>query len=205
MEWYGPRLLFIPKQWFINNLQNQSELHYISKGLFCVIARQTWHVGFSFTFQDWYTKVLDACGLAMDLQQLSHGDLTEIGERGITLSGGRRWKGNNLGGTVVMIEDKPVGWDGERFAGWSHWIGEPHCRPWLCIVTRVKVNVIELDNWLAEHSSVEGPRSLFDGLAQMEIVVQIVSISRQHKAAVSFVLTFTFQPSGARVQYEIAK
>ena len=41
--------------------------------------------------QDWYTQVLDACGLAMDLQQLSHGDLTEIGERGITLSGGRRW------------------------------------------------------------------------------------------------------------------
>ena len=41
--------------------------------------------------EDWYTQVLDACGLAMDLQQLSHGDLTEIGERGITLSGGRRW------------------------------------------------------------------------------------------------------------------
>ena len=39
---------------------------------------------------DWYTKVLDACGLAMDLQQLSHGDLTEIGERGITLSGGQK-------------------------------------------------------------------------------------------------------------------
>ena len=38
--------------------------------------------------QDWYTQVLEACGLAMDLQQLSHGDLTEIGERGITLSGG---------------------------------------------------------------------------------------------------------------------
>lgn len=39
---------------------------------------------------DWYTQVLDACGLAMDLQQLSHGDLTEIGERGITLSGGQK-------------------------------------------------------------------------------------------------------------------
>eukprot|EP00435_Cladocopium_sp_Y103_P072026 s185_g39.t1 len=38
--------------------------------------------------EDWYTQVLEACGLAMDLQQLSHGDLTEIGERGITLSGG---------------------------------------------------------------------------------------------------------------------
>lgn len=38
--------------------------------------------------QEWYTTVLEACGLATDLKQLAHGDLTEIGERGITLSGG---------------------------------------------------------------------------------------------------------------------
>ncbi len=49
--------------------------------------------GQNFTFQDWYTKVLDACGLKMDLQQLSHGDFTEIGERGITLSGGPMVRG----------------------------------------------------------------------------------------------------------------
>ncbi|CAK9072989.1 unnamed protein product [Durusdinium trenchii] len=39
---------------------------------------------------EWYTTVLEACGLATDLKQLAHGDLTEIGERGITLSGGQK-------------------------------------------------------------------------------------------------------------------
>ena len=38
---------------------------------------------------DWYGKVLDACCLRPDLEQLGEaGDLTEIGERGVTLSGG---------------------------------------------------------------------------------------------------------------------
>ena len=50
-----------------------------------------------FRREDWYTQVLDACGLAMDLQQLSHGDLTEIGERGITLSGGEVDGSTDLG------------------------------------------------------------------------------------------------------------
>lgn len=40
--------------------------------------------------EDWYSQVLEACGLATDLQQLAHGDMTEIGERGITLSGGQK-------------------------------------------------------------------------------------------------------------------
>ncbi|KAG2502525.1 hypothetical protein BBO99_00009807, partial [Phytophthora kernoviae] len=37
-----------------------------------------------------YEKVLDACALTADLQSLSAGDATEIGERGINLSGGQK-------------------------------------------------------------------------------------------------------------------
>ncbi|EGZ11462.1 abcc transporter [Phytophthora sojae] len=37
-----------------------------------------------------YEKVLDACALTSDLQSLPAGDLTEIGERGVNLSGGQQ-------------------------------------------------------------------------------------------------------------------
>jgi len=38
----------------------------------------------------WYEKVINACCLDKDLQQLESGDLTEIGGRGVNLSGGQR-------------------------------------------------------------------------------------------------------------------
>ncbi|KAK6061257.1 ABC transporter, ATP-binding protein [Cooperia oncophora] len=37
-----------------------------------------------------YNRVLDACSLYPDLQMLPHGDMTEIGEKGINLSGGQK-------------------------------------------------------------------------------------------------------------------
>lgn len=40
--------------------------------------------------QERYDKVVDACGLARDLQILAAGDQTEIGEKGIALSGGQK-------------------------------------------------------------------------------------------------------------------
>lgn len=39
---------------------------------------------------DWYQRVLVACELQEDLKQLSGGDLTDVGERGISLSGGQK-------------------------------------------------------------------------------------------------------------------
>ncbi|KAG8976539.1 hypothetical protein FRB90_009112, partial [Tulasnella sp. 427] len=40
--------------------------------------------------QAWYDLVLDACALRQDIALLKDGDQTEVGEKGITLSGGQR-------------------------------------------------------------------------------------------------------------------
>ncbi|KAF2084152.1 ABC multidrug transporter-like protein [Saccharata proteae CBS 121410] len=44
--------------------------------------------------QDWYDAVVDACALRADFDMLPNGDLTEIGERGITVSGGQKQRLN---------------------------------------------------------------------------------------------------------------
>lgn len=44
--------------------------------------------------RSWYDKVVEACALRPDLDMLPHGDMTEIGERGITVSGGQKQRLN---------------------------------------------------------------------------------------------------------------
>ncbi|KAF3387629.1 Oligomycin resistance ATP-dependent permease YOR1 [Penicillium rolfsii] len=44
--------------------------------------------------ESWYEQVIDACALAPDLEILPNGDSTEIGERGITVSGGQKQRLN---------------------------------------------------------------------------------------------------------------
>ncbi|KAJ5681964.1 uncharacterized protein N7477_001904 [Penicillium maclennaniae] len=44
--------------------------------------------------EKWYNEVIDACALAPDFEILPNGDQTEIGERGITVSGGQKQRLN---------------------------------------------------------------------------------------------------------------
>ncbi|QQK41347.1 ABC transporter, integral membrane type 1 [Penicillium digitatum] len=44
--------------------------------------------------ETWYEQVIDACALTTDLEILPNGDQTEIGERGITVSGGQKQRLN---------------------------------------------------------------------------------------------------------------
>ncbi|OGE58016.1 hypothetical protein PENARI_c001G04781 [Penicillium arizonense] len=44
--------------------------------------------------ETWYEQVIDACALTPDLEILPNGDQTEIGERGITVSGGQKQRLN---------------------------------------------------------------------------------------------------------------
>ena len=47
-------------------------------------------IGESIYNEAWYDCVVHACSLEEDIAQLSHGDLTMVGSKGITLSGGQK-------------------------------------------------------------------------------------------------------------------
>ena len=58
----------------------------------------------------WYDQVIDACALRPDLEMLPHGDGTEIGERGITVSGGQKQRLNiaraiYFDSDIVLMDD----------------------------------------------------------------------------------------------------
>ncbi|KAL4888888.1 P-loop containing nucleoside triphosphate hydrolase protein [Aspergillus ambiguus] len=58
----------------------------------------------------WYEQVIDACALKPDLENLPDGDETEIGERGITVSGGQKQRLNiaraiYFNAELVLLDD----------------------------------------------------------------------------------------------------
>lgn len=58
----------------------------------------------------WYDDVVDACALRPDLDMLPNGDMTEIGERGITVSGGQKQRLNiaraiYFNADIVLMDD----------------------------------------------------------------------------------------------------
>ena len=60
--------------------------------------------------KNWYEAVVDACALRPDLDMLPYGDLTEIGERGITVSGGQKQRLNiaraiYFNSDIVLMDD----------------------------------------------------------------------------------------------------
>lgn len=58
----------------------------------------------------WYAQVIDTCALRPDLEMLPNSDLTEIGERGITISGGQKQRLNiaraiYFNSDIVLMDD----------------------------------------------------------------------------------------------------
>ena len=58
----------------------------------------------------WYDAVIEACALQPDLEILPNSDLTEIGERGITVSGGQKQRLNiaraiYFGSDIILLDD----------------------------------------------------------------------------------------------------
>lgn len=69
------------------------------------------NITFSQDFKrDWYEQVVEACALKPDFEMLPSGDLTEIGERGITVSGGQKQRLNiaraiYFNADIVLMDD----------------------------------------------------------------------------------------------------
>ena len=74
------------------NVEKHGKLSYVPQTPFILNQTLRDNILFGLPFDnDRYEKVLDACCLRPELEQLGDaGDLTEIGERGVTLSGGQK-------------------------------------------------------------------------------------------------------------------
>ena len=78
-----------------------------------------------------YKRVMKACALEEDVKNFSHGDLTEIGERGVNLSGGQKQR-IQLARAVyndadIYLLDDPLSSVDARVAAWllEHAISGP--------------------------------------------------------------------------------
>jgi ATP-binding cassette, subfamily C (CFTR/MRP), member 1 len=61
--------------------------------------------------EEWYTSVIRACDLQTDLDQLSRGDQTVVGSKGIKLSGGQKQRIVRLGPDfleIVLTDARPL-------------------------------------------------------------------------------------------------
>jgi len=81
----------VPAATPMTQVSTKGAVAYVSQTPFILNASLRDNVLFGRPFKpDVYNRVLDACCLRPDLEQLGEGkDLTEIGERGVTLSGGK--------------------------------------------------------------------------------------------------------------------
>ncbi|KAG0126624.1 P-loop containing nucleoside triphosphate hydrolase protein [Tuber indicum] len=89
----GPRVAYCPQYAWIQNTS----------------VRENIIFGCEFK-EDWYADVIDACTLQQDLDMLPDGDQTEIGERGITISGGQKQRLNiaraiYFDADIVLMDD----------------------------------------------------------------------------------------------------
>ncbi|KAL5503399.1 hypothetical protein EMCRGX_G010341 [Ephydatia muelleri] len=76
---------------FRGRVHVKGKISYVAQDpwLFCGTIRENIVFG-SPLYVDWYDTVLNACALSQDLEKLPNRDLTIIGERGVTLSGGQK-------------------------------------------------------------------------------------------------------------------
>lgn len=73
------------------NVTVHGEIAYFSQNSWILSATVKDNITFGHRFdQAFYDKVLDACALRADLAVLPAGDMTEVGEKGVSLSGGQK-------------------------------------------------------------------------------------------------------------------
>lgn len=79
----------IPK--FDGSITSQKSIAYVEQEPFIIIGTVRSNILFQKKFdQDLYEKVINVCCLKKDFKSFANGDLTEIGEKGINLSGGQK-------------------------------------------------------------------------------------------------------------------
>jgi len=108
----------------------QGEVAYFSQGGWCMGATVRDNILFGRAYDEaHYQRCLEACALGPDLAILEHGDLTEIGERGVSLSGGQRARvalarACYAGADIYLLDDPLAAVDAHVGAHlWEHVIG----------------------------------------------------------------------------------
>ncbi|KIH86986.1 ABC bile acid transporter [Sporothrix brasiliensis 5110] len=93
----------VPKAPPVSVIENQNinEGDWVLPSLTAFVSQTPWvesgtlkdNILFGMPFREVrYRKVLQACALAKDIELLADGDATEVGPKGVTLSGGQRWR-----------------------------------------------------------------------------------------------------------------